>query len=178
MKPSPLVLVLGGARSGKSRYAEALVEKAGREATYIATAGPPRDEEMEERIKSHQRRRPAQWKTVDAPTDLPGAVSQSTGTLLVDCLTLWLTNIMLNEDDIDAATQRLIEAFGRRTAPIVVVANEVGEGIVPATPLGRRFRDAQGVLNQRVAATATDVVILIAGCPLVVKPRQQQEPHL
>jgi len=173
-----LVLVLGGARSGKSRYAEGLAARSGRPVTYIATAGPPRDAEMEERIAAHRARRPAAWQSVEAPLDLAGALAAVRGLALVDCLTLWLTNLVLGEHEVERHTAALLEALDRRAGPVLCVSNEVGEGIVPATSLGRRFRDLQGVLNQRVAGAATDVVKVVAGCPIIVKPRQEPEPTL
>ncbi|MEO1102501.1 MAG: bifunctional adenosylcobinamide kinase/adenosylcobinamide-phosphate guanylyltransferase [Pseudomonadota bacterium] len=177
MKPS-LVLVLGGARSGKSRYAESLARVAGAPVSYIATAGPPRDDEMAARIAAHQARRPADWITIDAPLDLAEALANVAGVAVVDCLTLWLTNVVLAEKSVGDATDALLSAMAARAGSVVAVSNEVGEGIVPATSLGRRFRDHQGVLNQRVAEVATDVVKVVAGCPVVIKPRPQPEISL
>ncbi|WP_319005123.1 bifunctional adenosylcobinamide kinase/adenosylcobinamide-phosphate guanylyltransferase [Acuticoccus sediminis] len=163
------MLVIGGARSGKSRYAEEIAARSGRPVTYVATAGPPRDEEMKARIAAHRVRRPANWVTVEAPLDLARTVPGE-GVLLMDCLTLWLTNVMLGEHDIAAHRAALADALEARTRDVIAVANEVGEGIVPATPLGRAFRDEQGILNQEMARRATTVVKMVAGCPLVVKP--------
>ncbi|MEM6762385.1 MAG: bifunctional adenosylcobinamide kinase/adenosylcobinamide-phosphate guanylyltransferase [Pseudomonadota bacterium] len=174
----PLILVLGGARSGKSRYAEDLAARSGKAVSYIATAGPPRDEEMAARIKAHIARRPVDWATLDAPMELAGALQSVDGVALVDCLTLWLTNVMLEERDVEGETAALVQALAARRGPVIAVANEVGEGIIPATPLGRRFRDAQGVLNQRVAGVASGVVKLVAGCPMIVKPRTEPELQL
>lgn len=166
---NPLTLILGGARSGKSRHAEALVQAEAPPWTYIATA-ESYDAEMTARIAEHQARRPAGWVTVDAPRDLPEAIADAPdGPLLVDCLTLWLSNVMLAEADVDAAARSLIAALLSRAAPTVLVSNEVGSGIVPATPLGRRFRDAQGRLNQQVAAVAGRVELVVAGIPLRLK---------
>ena len=178
MKPHPLVFVLGGARSGKSRYAENLAARSGRPVTYVATAGPPRDREMADRIAIHQARRPAHWRTVEEPLDLAAVVADPDRVILVDCLTLWLTNVVLGDRDVERDIDGLVAALAGRMGPVVAVANEVGEGIVPATPLGRRFRDLQGVLNQRLAGAASDVVKLVAGCPLIVKPRSDPEPQL
>ncbi|GAB5377082.1 MAG: bifunctional adenosylcobinamide kinase/adenosylcobinamide-phosphate guanylyltransferase [Acuticoccus sp.] len=155
-----------------------MAARSGQIVTYVATAGPPRDDEMAARIAAHKARRPAKWRTLDAPLALADAVRPVEGVVLLDCLTLWLTNIMLDERDIAGETDALVAALARRAGPTVAVANEVGEGIVPGTPLGRRFRDWQGVLNQRVAEAATDVVKLVAGCPLVIKPRSDPEPTL
>jgi adenosyl cobinamide kinase/adenosyl cobinamide phosphate guanylyltransferase len=165
----PLTLVLGGARSGKSRYAEQLVTAQEAPWIYIATA-EAFDEEMRARIAEHQARREMGWRTVEAPVDLPDALVRHRDLpVLVDCLTLWLTNLMLGNHDIAAATAALEAALDRREAPIVLVSNEVGLGLVPETPLGRAFRDEAGRLNQRVAALADRVLFMLAGLPLTVK---------
>lgn len=173
--PTPdhcLSLILGGARSGKSTFAERLVTSTGTAWTYIATA-EPFDDEMRHRIGEHRDRRAAGWTTVDAPLALADAIAvQMVGdnSILVDCLTVWLSNLMLAERAIEAETDRLLHALSaERRAPIVVVSNEVGLGIVPDNALARRFRDAQGRLNQRVAAIADHVVLMAAGLPLVLK---------
>jgi adenosyl cobinamide kinase/adenosyl cobinamide phosphate guanylyltransferase len=164
-----LTLVLGGARSGKSRYAEGLIGALPPPWTYIATAEAG-DSEMAERIAAHRARRGAQWHTAEAPRDLAGALTSCRSVpVLVDCLTLWLSNLMLAEADVEAEIVRLEQALADATAPVVLVANEVGFGIVPVHPLGRRFRDLQGVLNQRIAARADRVVLVVAGLPLAVK---------
>lgn len=175
------VLVVGGARSGKSRYAERLAHRAqsaGQPVTYLATAGPPRDDEMAARIAAHQARRPACWASVEEPRHIAPIVCDTAGLLLVDCLTLWLTNVMLADADIDVAVDELMAAFDRRAGTVIAVSNETGLGIVPATALGRAFRDAQGVLNQRVAAAADHVVMMVAGCPIALKPRPEPEIEL
>jgi adenosyl cobinamide kinase/adenosyl cobinamide phosphate guanylyltransferase len=164
-----LTLVLGGARSGKSRHAEALLMRHAAPWVYLATA-EAWDEEMRARIAEHRARRDGRWRTVDVPLDLPAALGEAGGCpVLVDCLTLWLTNLMLGERDVGAATAALLAALRARAAPTVLVANEVGLGIVPETPLGRAFRDQAGVLNQRVAAEAGHVHFIAAGLPLVLK---------
>lgn len=163
-----LTLVLGGARSGKSRYAEELVLEAPPPRTYVATA-EALDDEMRARIAHHRDRRGAHWHTLDAPIDLAGAIGGLPGVALIDCLTLWLSNVMLAGRDVEAESERLLAALVRAPAPLVVVSNEVGLGIVPDTPLGRAFRDAQGRLNQRVAAAADRVVFMAAGLPLSLK---------
>jgi adenosylcobinamide kinase/adenosylcobinamide-phosphate guanylyltransferase len=168
-----LSLVLGGARSGKSRYAEGLIAalpppwKA--PWNYVATAEPG-DAEMAERIASHRVRRGASWRTIEAPRDLAGSLQgASAAPALVDCLTLWLSNLMLAGADLDAELERLDHALAGAAAPIVMVTNEVGSGIVPDYPLGRLFRDRQGMLNQRIAARADRVVLVVAGLPLALK---------
>ena len=166
----PLTLVLGGARSGKSRYAESLVVASPPPWTYIATAEAG-DSEMAERIAGHRGRRGDDWRTVEAPHDLPSALAAEAidSPALVDCLTLWLSNRMLADTDVEAEIARLEAALDVRRGPVVLVSNEVGFGIVPDNALARRFRDLQGCLNQRVAARADRVVLMVAGIPVVVK---------
>ena len=167
-------LILGGARSGKSHFAETLIMRHAAPWLYVATA-QAFDDEMAERIAGHRARRGPGWTTVEAPLDLAGALEpegRSGRPVLVDCLTLWLSNIMLADRAIEAETDRLLAVLARRlpgAAPLVLVSNEVGLGIVPDNALARRFRDAQGVLNQRVAAAADHVVLMTAGLPLVLK---------
>jgi adenosylcobinamide kinase/adenosylcobinamide-phosphate guanylyltransferase len=164
-----LTLVLGGARSGKSRYAESLVTALPAPWIYVATA-EARDAEMAERIAAHQARRGAGWRTLETPRDVVGALTaHGTTPLLVDCLTLWLANALLASADVDAEIERLEAALEQASAPLVLVANEVGFGIVPDNALGRRFRDLQGLLNQRIAARADRVVLVVAGLPLTIK---------
>ena len=165
-----LTFILGGARSGKSRHAEDLIAAHPAPWTYVATA-QALDDEMSERIVHHRMRRGEGWRTVDAPLDLVGALEaiEEGRPVLVDCLTLWLTNIMLAEQDVDAEAQRLAECLGRPRGPWFVVANETGLGIVPDNALARRFRDAAGRLNQMVAARADGVLFMVAGLPMRVK---------
>jgi adenosylcobinamide kinase / adenosylcobinamide-phosphate guanylyltransferase len=167
----PATLVLGGARSGKSRYAERLVEGTAIRGTYCATAEEG-DAEMAERIAAHRARRGPFWRTVETPLALaPTILKEATRErpLLVDCLTLWLSNLLLAGRPIDAEAGALCGALREAAGPVVLVANEVGMGLVPETPLGRRFRDAAGCLNQQVAALADRVVFVAAGLPLVLK---------
>lgn len=172
----PVTFVLGGARSGKSRYAEGLVESVAGDLLYIATA-EVRDHEMARRIATHRERRGPRWRTLEAPRSLPddlgailsGSQHASVGGILVDCLSLWLTNLMLAEMDIDEASAALLNLLAAPRCPVVLVANEVGLGIVPQTELGRRFRDNAGLLNQKVAALASRVVFVAAGLPLNLK---------
>ncbi|MCC6863722.1 MAG: bifunctional adenosylcobinamide kinase/adenosylcobinamide-phosphate guanylyltransferase [Rhodobacteraceae bacterium] len=169
MLPS-LTLVTGGARSGKSRLAEALVTGSGQICRYIATA-QPWDDEMRDRIAQHQTDRGAAWITVEAPLDLPSALA-GTGpgeAVLIDCATLWLTNHLLADHDLDAQVSSFLAACLACKFSIVVVSNEVGWGIVPDNALARRFRDAQGRLNQRIAVEAGLVVGVMAGLPMVLK---------
>jgi len=177
MQSLPAVtLVLGGARSGKSRYAEALIEAAAPRGTYCATAEPG-DAEMTARIAAHRARRQEVgggdfWHTVEAPLELPSVIVSEAAAdrpLLIDCLTLWLSNLLLADKNIQTETRLLCAALGEAAGPVVLVANEVGLGLVPETPLGRRFRDAAGRLNQEVASLADRVVFIAAGLPLVLK---------
>lgn len=166
-----LTLVIGGARSGKSRHAETAIAATPPPWIYVATA-EPLDDEMRERIAHHRDRRDGRWQTVDAPLDLPETLrrlANSGQPILVDCLTLWLSNTLLADLDLEQAGDRLMAALATLSGPVVVVSNEVGWGIVPDTPLGRRFRDAQGRLNQRVASIADRVVMVVAGLPLTLK---------
>jgi adenosylcobinamide kinase/adenosylcobinamide-phosphate guanylyltransferase len=175
-----LALILGGARSGKSRYAENLIAALPPPWqppwAYVATAEAG-DGEMAERIGAHRARRGPQWQTIEAPRDLAAALKASEKMpVLVDCLTLWLSNLMLAEADIDLEMARLDRALAAARAPVVLVANEVGSGIVPDHPLGRRFRDLQGILNQRIAARADHVVLVVAGLPLALKGALKETP--
>jgi adenosylcobinamide kinase/adenosylcobinamide-phosphate guanylyltransferase len=161
--------VLGGARSGKSSHAEQLTTASPSPWIYIATA-QALDDEMQDRIAEHRRRRGGGWQTVEAPIDLAGALrAHRDAPVLIDCLTLWLTNLMLGEHDISGATMALEDVLADRTAPAILVANEVGLGIVPETKLGRLFRDEAGRLNQWVAARAGHVVLMVAGLSVTVK---------
>lgn len=167
---SPLTLVVGGARSGKSAFAEGLVTGSGRPRRYIATA-EAWDEEMRDRIARHRADRGEAWTTVEAPLDLCGALAQAMPqeVVLVDCATLWLTNHLLAEHDLALETSHLLAALAHCAAPVVIVSNETGWGIVPENALARRFRDEQGRLNQRLAAQSDLVVTVIAGLPMVLK---------
>lgn len=165
-----LTLVLGGARSGKSRLAEALVTASPAPWLYLAT-GQAFDAEMRDRINEHRARRGPGWETREAPLDLAAALDAAPRDrpVLVDCLTLWLSNLLLAERDLPAETDRLLATLARPHGPWVLVANEVGQGIVPDNRLARRFRDAAGLLNQRIAQAADTVTLAVAGFPLKVK---------
>lgn len=161
-----LTLVLGGARSGKTARA-LLLTPAPR--AYVATA-EAHDSEMTDRIAAHKAERGEDWDLIEAPIDLVGAVRAADGrALLIDCLTLWLSNLMAADRDIAAETDALIEALNETSAPVILVSNEIGLGLVPMEPLSRRFRDEQGRLNQRIAAAATRVEFIAAGLPLRLK---------
>ncbi len=167
--PDRLTLLLGGARSGKSRHAEQLVTALPPPWIYAATA-QPLDAEMRARIAVHRARRAAGWITVEAPIDLAGAIRTAAARpILVDCLTLWVSNLLLEGADMAEATAALDAALDARKAPAVLVANEVGLGIVPDNALARAFRDAAGQLNQHLAARSDRVLFLVAGLPIKIK---------
>jgi len=180
----PVSFVLGGARSGKSTHAERLATGtlfggAPRPALYIATAEAG-DVEMATRIMAHRARRGAHWTTIEAPLALDEALlanGVAGRPVLVDCLTLWLSNLMHAERDLDEAADELVRALDGLAAPVVFVSNEVGLGIVPETSLGRAFRDAQGRLNMRMAERADRVISMTAGLPLVLKDRPHFRPE-
>lgn len=174
---SRTVLVIGGARSGKSGFAEALARRSGLSRVYVAT-GQAHDAEMTARITRHRADRGDGWTTVEAPLDLAAAIGRHTAAdriVLVDCLTLWLSNVMLSGDDVPSASETLIGAVGAASGPLILVSNEVGHGIVPETALGRHFRDCQGRLNQMAATVASDVFFVAAGCPTRLKPAPAAE---
>jgi adenosylcobinamide kinase/adenosylcobinamide-phosphate guanylyltransferase len=169
-----ITLVLGGVRSGKSSFAQNLVTGGGRVA-FIATA-EALDPDMQQRITRHREERPSSWTTLETPVALEDAILQCSGKfdiILVDCLTLWTSNLMAvegsNVDRIFARAVRLCEALQQVTASVVLVSNEVGSGIVPVSDDGRLFRDLLGGVNQRVAAVADKILLLVAGYPLTVK---------
>lgn len=165
------ILFTGGARSGKSRLAEAATLRFAPQAIYISTA-EAYDDEMRQRIEEHQRRRGPEWDTLHAPYDLAEALRLSDGgpPRLVDCLTLWLSNLILTDADLDAAVAGLCDAIQDQTSPVVLVTNEVGAGIVPENALARRFRDAAGRCNQTVAEVCDGLVLVVAGHPVQIKP--------
>jgi adenosylcobinamide kinase / adenosylcobinamide-phosphate guanylyltransferase len=170
-----ITFVLGGARSGKSSFAEKLVEDTSKELglqpVYLAT-GRAFDKEMESRISIHRDRRGSEWQTVEEPLDLVGALEKHAGYdrfMLVDCLTLWITNLMMAEQNIAAETKTLIAALPKLSGPVVFVSNEVGLGIVPENRMAREFRDHAGFLHQAVASVADEVYFMAAGLPLKMK---------
>jgi adenosylcobinamide kinase/adenosylcobinamide-phosphate guanylyltransferase len=169
-----VILVLGGVRSGKSRYAQELAAL-GKRVAFIATAEAG-DDEMRRRIVRHREERPASWTTLEEPLALEDALLQCGGkfdTILVDCLTVWAANFMQHEisqgDCVLARADRLVQVLRSIPASVILVSNEVGSGIVPDNELGRSYRDLLGFVNQRVAAAADEVILLVAGCPLFVK---------
>jgi adenosylcobinamide kinase/adenosylcobinamide-phosphate guanylyltransferase len=167
----PVTLVLGGARSGKSRYAEGLLDRHPGRRTYLATA-EVLDDEMAARVKTHRDRRDSDWKTVEEPLALAAALKAETeqgAAVLVDCLTLWLGNLLGEAREVEAEIDGLIAAIGQFGGPVVFVSNEVGLGIVPDNALARQFRDHAGILHQRLAEKADRVVFVTAGLPMTLK---------
>ena len=170
-------LILGGARSGKSRFAEKLAEETGLHKVYVAT-GAAHDGEMAERISKHQQQRGTSWTTIEEQLDLAGVLSKETSpdrVVLVDCLTLWLSNLLFADKGIPEEAERLTKALSRIDGPCIFVSNEVGMGIVPENRLSRSFRDAQGRLNQDIASVCNQVVFVACGQPLLLKPNNQPD---
>ncbi|WP_311267647.1 bifunctional adenosylcobinamide kinase/adenosylcobinamide-phosphate guanylyltransferase [Sphingobium sp. WCS2017Hpa-17] len=166
-----LLFVLGGARSGKSRYALSRAETLPGAFVFVATA-QALDNEMDSRIARHREERGPRWRTIEEPFDLAAVVraeARADRVLLIDCLTLWASNLMLADRDIDAATGALVAALGEAQGPVILVANEVGLGIVPDNALARRFRDVAGIVNQAVAACVDEAVFMAAGLPMHLK---------
>lgn len=167
-------LVLGGARSGKSAFAQKAAETAaGQGRPVLIATGQAFDDEMAQRIARHQADRGESWTTLEAPMALAEAIAAlpAGAVAVVDCLTLWLSNLMLDDRDVEAAADALVDAVVTCPARLWLVSNEVGLGIVPETPLGRRFRDEAGRLHQRLAQVADEVYFVAAGLPLRMKPQ-------
>ncbi|MEW6594196.1 MAG: bifunctional adenosylcobinamide kinase/adenosylcobinamide-phosphate guanylyltransferase [Thermodesulfobacteriota bacterium] len=175
MKTSFAMLVLGGCRSGKSRFAEEWVAARYPRRTFVATMARTGDGELAQRIALHRASRSAEWETVEEPLDLLRVVRrgpQETGVILIDCLTLWITNLLLHDltnAEIENVVRELALGVASAPVPVVMVANEVGLGLVPESPLGRRFRDLAGWTNQQMAAVSSHVVLVTAGIPLALK---------
>ena len=165
-----LTLIIGAAASGKSTFAERLVTTTMRARTYIATA-QAFDDEMRAKIARHKDMRGAGWHTIEAPLDIPAALQHvpADHVVLIDCATLWLSNHLLAESDLQQAEADLLKTLENCPAPVAIVSNEVGAGVVPDNALSRKFREAQGRLNQHLAAQADLVVTVIAGLPMVLK---------
>jgi adenosylcobinamide kinase/adenosylcobinamide-phosphate guanylyltransferase len=171
-----LVLILGGVRSGKSRYAQQLASDSGNSVLFLATAEAG-DDEMKSRIAKHKESRPPTWRTVEEPLDIPSALCNETAevdTVIIDCITIWLSNLLLGEggtteDEVMTQIERLIDVYTKGNATYIIVSGEVGMGIVPEHPLGRAFRDLLGFANQRLAGVADRVVLMMAGIPIDIK---------
>ena len=166
------ILVTGGARSGKSVFAEKRTKQLGSSLIYIATSEVI-DSEMKKRVEEHQARRGSEWQTLHAPINLTEALIETDGKgpCLVDCVTFWLNNLIFLDEDIDAATKELITVLNERSDPVVLVTNEVGSGIIPENALARRFCDEAGRLNQTISQIADEVYVSISGIPLQIKPK-------
>ena len=166
------IFVLGGCRSGKSRHALELAEKiSDMNRVFIATC-VPYDEEMKDRVKRHQQDRGLTWKTVDAPVELADAIlenSQSAHIILADCLTLWMSNLLMESENVEKRIEELTSALNKAECPVILVSNEVGTGIVPNNALARQYRDYAGLANQKVAACVDKVIWMVAGIPVLVK---------
>ena len=170
-----IILISGGARSGKSHYAEQRAQEIGRRHTYIATA-EAKDEEMTQRIAEHQKRRDPQWRTIEEPLRLTEALMRQRGNTdcaLVDCLTLWISNLLIRYDEKYAMQNvaELVERLAELDFNLIFITNEVGSGIVPDNPLARKFRDLAGWTNQAVAQAADEVILMVAGLPIIVRKR-------
>jgi len=176
---SLVTFVLGGARSGKSRYAEGIAAKHNGRKTYIATADPI-DAEMRARIAEHRERRGNDWETLEAPVDLVAALRGcKTDFVLIDCITVWIGNLMHHKRDVRAEVEKLREALSAAKGRVVVVSNEVGLAIVPDNALARAFRDEQGFANQCIAEAAGEVIFVMASLPMVLKkPQRKPTPRV
>lgn len=166
-----IYFILGGARSGKSRYAEKLAAESGKEVIYLATAQAD-DEEMKARILHHRNQRPAEWQTLEEPLNIEAVIadnSDKTRCVLIDCLTLWLTNILCARADVATFRQGLLNVLNQTDSDVILVSNETGMGVVPLGELTRRYCDEMGWLHQEVAALADQVVLMVAGIPMVIK---------
>ncbi|HZA56901.1 MAG TPA: bifunctional adenosylcobinamide kinase/adenosylcobinamide-phosphate guanylyltransferase [Candidatus Udaeobacter sp.] len=168
-----IILITGGARSGKSKYAEQRAGEMGDRRLYVATA-EAKDEEMSQRIAEHQKRRGNQWRTIEEPVELAEALQAQRGktdSALVDCLTLWISNLLTGRDEkyVEEKVEQLVETLPQLDFHVVLVTNEVGWGIVPDNPLARQFRDLAGWTNQRIAQATDEVVLMVAGVPMIVK---------
>lgn len=171
-QPPSAHLVLGGARSGKSRYAESLAKQSGQNVVYVATA-QALDGEMDDRILQHQKDRPDHWQTIEEPLNLAKTItefSQADVVVLVDCLTLWLMNVMHHEYDLTLTVDELLQALQEAKGQVILVSNEITMGVVPMGELSRNYVDNLGRLHQQVASQAQRVTLMVAGIPMSVKP--------
>ena len=172
-----ITFVIGGCRSGKSRYALDLAGKLSENKKIFIATCLPQDEEMRQRVARHQKDRGKTWITREVPIDLPEAVTQNSSqadVILVDCLTLWISNLLtktqkISEDEVIESVDNLTRALQTVKCPVILVSNEVGTGIVPENRLARQFRDIMGMANQRVAACADGVIWMVAGIPVKIK---------
>ncbi|BBB29779.1 bifunctional adenosylcobinamide kinase/adenosylcobinamide-phosphate guanylyltransferase [Neptunomonas japonica] len=171
--------IIGGARSGKSSYAENLAGNSGAEVIYIATA-QAYDDEMQERIQQHKHQRPSQWDTFEEPIEIGNVIndkSSPTNCLLIDCLTLWVTNLLCENKNMADYKQQLVDALSNVKGDVILVSNETGMGVVPMGELTRRYCDEAGWLHQEIAALADQVVLMVAGIPVVIKHISSHHQH-
>jgi len=172
-----MIFITGGCRSGKSRYALDYANRHFSKKSYLATC-EPLDEEMARRIENHKKARGPEWQTIEEPVEIVDRIAKDgveEGVILLDCITLWLSNLLLGWDDdrrVMDEVGRLTEALRENPGSFIIVSNEVGMGIVPADPLGRRFRDLSGMANQRLAQQADTVIFMVSGIPLFLKGRE------
>lgn len=171
--------IIGGARSGKSSYAENLAGNSGAEVIYIATA-QAYDDEMQGRIQQHKKRRPSEWLTFEEPLEISNVINNESHIntcLLIDCMTLWMSNLLCENKDISHYKQQLIDALRKVEGDIILVSNETGMGVIPMGELTRRFCDESGWLHQEIAALADQVVLMVAGIPVVIKSISSDHKH-
>lgn len=172
------ILILGGARSGKSNHAQRLALEAGGEVLFVATA-EPLDEEMRVRIEAHRKARPAHWRTIELPYGIGAGIKKNrrgAGVVIIDCLTLLVSNLICHEGSVEGAVKRvrreiasLLRCLDSTEASFIIVSNEVGLGLVPENKLGRLYRDLLGEVNRRVAVRADEVLLMVAGIPVKIK---------
>ncbi len=176
MKQAKSTLILGGARSGKSRYAEKLAYDSSLNLIYLATA-EIRDDEMRERVEHHKADRAGRWDTIEEPIEIPKVIqkhSKIDNVILIDCLTIWLSNLMEAGKNLEAGINSLVDTIKDAEGHVILVSNEVGQGIVPANALARTFRDEAGRLNQVIASAADEVISITAGLPLTLKTTSKE----
>ena len=164
-----IIFITGGARSGKSQYAVKIAKETGEEVTFVATCIPA-DNEMRQRIEEHKKARPSGWHTVEEGLNLPEAIAKiATPVIILDCLTLWVSNLMGAKRDVEEASKELFDALKKVKGTAIIVSNEVGDGIVPNNRLARKFRDIAGVVNQWMAQVADEVYLMVVGIPVKIK---------
>lgn len=167
-----IIFITGGARSGKSQYAVSMAKETGEEVTFVATCIPA-DNEMSQRIEEHKKMRPKEWHTVTEGLNLPKTIAKiTTPVIIIDCLTLWVSNLMEAKKDVVEASKGMFHALKKVKGTVIIVSNEVGDGIVPNNRLAREFRDMAGVVNQWMAQVADEVYLMVVGIPIKIKGGQ------